>query len=91
MRSHILALSNILPPPANSDVAALADSDRPARALLRHPPPTPRCPRRSGRGAAPTMPAAAAGARLLRRLPASSVAIERGRRRREKGEGRSEE
>uniref|UniRef100_A0A0D9XPH6 Hyccin n=1 Tax=Leersia perrieri TaxID=77586 RepID=A0A0D9XPH6_9ORYZ len=36
-RSRILALSSILPPPADSDVAALADSDRPARALLRSP------------------------------------------------------
>ncbi|BAH91292.1 Os01g0740800 [Oryza sativa Japonica Group] len=36
-RSHILALSNILPPPADSDVAALADSDCPAHALLRSP------------------------------------------------------
>ncbi|BAF27697.1 uncharacterized protein [Oryza sativa Japonica Group] len=34
-RSRILALSSILPAPADSDVAALADSDRPARALLR--------------------------------------------------------
>ncbi|KAF0890810.1 hypothetical protein E2562_004295 [Oryza meyeriana var. granulata] len=36
-RSRILALSSILPPPANSDIAALTDSDRPARALLRSP------------------------------------------------------
>ncbi|TKV99523.1 hypothetical protein SEVIR_8G049700v4 [Setaria viridis] len=36
-RSRILALSSILPPPASHDVAALADSDRPARALLRSP------------------------------------------------------
>ncbi|KAF0929556.1 hypothetical protein E2562_022380 [Oryza meyeriana var. granulata] len=36
-RSRILALSSILPPPADSDIVALADSDRPARALLRSP------------------------------------------------------
>lgn len=36
-RSRILALSAILPAPAAHDVAALADSDRPARALLRSP------------------------------------------------------
>ncbi|XP_062198028.1 uncharacterized protein LOC133900798 [Phragmites australis] len=36
-RSRILALSAILPPAASHDVAALADSDRPARALLRSP------------------------------------------------------
>ncbi|KAG2613797.1 hypothetical protein PVAP13_4KG395600 [Panicum virgatum] len=36
-RSRIQALSSILPPPASQDVAALADSDRPARALLRSP------------------------------------------------------
>ncbi|KAK3118149.1 hypothetical protein QOZ80_9BG0694950 [Eleusine coracana subsp. coracana] len=36
-RSRILALSSILAPPAAHDVAALADSDRPARALLRSP------------------------------------------------------
>ncbi|KAL6653511.1 hypothetical protein ACP70R_009089 [Stipagrostis hirtigluma subsp. patula] len=36
-RSRILALSSVLPPPAAHDVAALADSDRPARALLRSP------------------------------------------------------
>uniref|UniRef100_A0ACD6A5J3 Uncharacterized protein n=1 Tax=Avena sativa TaxID=4498 RepID=A0ACD6A5J3_AVESA len=34
-RSRILALASILPPQASPDVAALADSDRPARALLR--------------------------------------------------------
>ncbi|AQK99186.1 uncharacterized protein LOC100273673 [Zea mays] len=36
-RSRILALSSILPAPASHDVAALADADRPARALLRSP------------------------------------------------------
>lgn len=36
-RSRIQALSSILPPSASHDVAALADSDRPARALLRSP------------------------------------------------------
>ncbi|KAF8687401.1 hypothetical protein HU200_043091 [Digitaria exilis] len=36
-RSRIQALSSILPPAASHDVAALADSDRPARALLRSP------------------------------------------------------
>ncbi|KAG8088906.1 hypothetical protein GUJ93_ZPchr0011g28903 [Zizania palustris] len=36
-RSRIVALSSILPPPAASDVAALAETDRPARALLRSP------------------------------------------------------
>ncbi|CAM0874625.1 unnamed protein product [Alopecurus aequalis] len=34
-RTRILALASILPPQASPDVAALADSDRPARALLR--------------------------------------------------------
>ncbi|KAF0893222.1 hypothetical protein E2562_023477 [Oryza meyeriana var. granulata] len=33
--SRILALSSILSPPTDSDVAALADFDRPACALLR--------------------------------------------------------
>ncbi|KAF0907840.1 hypothetical protein E2562_020898 [Oryza meyeriana var. granulata] len=37
VQSCILVLSSILPPPADSDIAALADSDRPARALLRSP------------------------------------------------------
>ncbi|CAN6200726.1 unnamed protein product [Urochloa humidicola] len=36
-RSRIQTLSSILPQPASQDVAALADSDRPARALLRSP------------------------------------------------------
>ncbi|CAD6233031.1 unnamed protein product [Miscanthus lutarioriparius] len=36
-RSRILALSSILPAAVSHDVAALADADRPARALLRSP------------------------------------------------------
>ncbi|KAG8090716.1 hypothetical protein GUJ93_ZPchr0011g27619 [Zizania palustris] len=36
-RSRIVALSSILLPPAASEVAALAETDRPARALLRSP------------------------------------------------------
>jgi hypothetical protein len=75
---------------ADSDVAVLADSDRPARALLRSPAANAALSAALRSGAAPTTPAAAAGARLLRRPPTPSAAREgeRERRERKKREGR---
>jgi hypothetical protein len=81
---------------ADSDVAALADSDRPACALLRSPAANAALSAALRSGAAPTTPAAAAGARLLLGPPTPSAAREgeregKGRReRREREEERCE-
>jgi hypothetical protein len=75
---------------ADSDVAALADSDRPARALLRSPAANAALSAALRSGAAPTTPAAAAGARLLCGPPTPSAAREgeRERGKEEEREGR---